>query len=345
MAMFDLPLEQLQTYRPKVAEPGDFDTFWRDTITQAGRHDLNLRLEQIDGRASLHDTWDVTFAGYGGHDIKGWLHAPAGHDENLPLVVVYHGYSGGRGMPFPWPWVSAGYAQLTLDTRGQGWNSASIFDATPDPESSHGQNIPGVMTKGILDPEDYYYRRVYVDAVRLLEVATQLPQIDQSKIYLTGASQGGGLTIAAAALAPLVGIEIAGALPDVPFLCHFRRGSEIVDSFPYKELGDHFKARPHEIEQGFRTLSYFDGVNLAKRASCPTLWSVALMDATCPPSTVYAAFNAWGGDDFADKDIKVYPYNGHEGGREIQRWEQLGWLRDRVSDDAVKPVKPRRGRR
>lgn len=343
MALFDLPLAELETYRPEVAEPGDFDEFWQRTIAEARAHDLNLRLEPIDARATLHDTWDVTFAGFGGQDVKAWLFVPAGYDENVPLVVQYHGYSGGRGMPFPAEYVNAGWAQLSLDTRGQSWSSATIFEPTPDSSEFAGGGQPGVMTSGIADPETYYYRRLFVDVVRLLDVAHALPQVDREKIFVAGGSQGGAMTIAAAGLAGLAGISVAGALPDVPFLCHFERAVTITDARPYKEIGDWFASHPGDVENSMRTLSYFDGVNLAKRATCPTLFSVALMDQICPPSTVYAAYNQWGS---SDRSIRVYPFNGHEGGREVQRWEHLGWLRDRIQQEHTAPKQaPRRGRR
>jgi len=74
------------------------------------------------------------------------------------------------------------------------------------------------------------------------------------------------------------------------------------------------------------TLTYVDGAHLARRATVPALFSVALMDATCPPSTVYAAYNAWAGP----KEIKEYPFNGHEGGGPFQVAAQLAWLPTRM---------------
>ena len=57
------------------------------------------------------------------------------------------------------------------------------------------------------------------------------------------------------------------------------------------------------------------------------LFSVALMDQICPPSTVFGAYNAWASDD---KQILHYAYNGHEGGGPHHRRAQLDWLADRV---------------
>jgi len=76
----------------------------------------------------------------------------------------------------------------------------------------------------------------------------------------------------------------------------------------------------------FETLSYFDGVNFAPRATAPALFSTALMDIICPPSTVYAAYNHYA----AEKDIRTWPYNGHEGGGSFQVQEKIAFLRQHV---------------
>ena len=59
-----------------------------------------------------------------------------------------------------------------MDTRGQG--SAWSKGDTPDPESDGGNpQYPGFMTRGVLDPKTYYYRRVFTDAVRAVEAAME----------------------------------------------------------------------------------------------------------------------------------------------------------------------------
>ena len=93
-------------------------------------------------------------------------------------------------------------------------------------------------------------------------------------------------------------------------LQHIRRATEITDAFPYKEIADFCKVHRDKVETVFSTLSYFDGLNFAARAAAPALYSVALMDAICPPETVLASYNHYLGP----KEISVYAYNGHEGG-------------------------------
>lgn len=67
------------------------------------------------------NVFDVTFHGYAGQSIKGWLLLPARRGEPLPCVIEYVGYGGGRGFPVNWLiWSSAGFAHLIMDVRGQG---------------------------------------------------------------------------------------------------------------------------------------------------------------------------------------------------------------------------------
>ncbi|MFZ1769187.1 MAG: acetylxylan esterase, partial [Caldilinea sp.] len=121
MAFFDKPLAELKTYLPEREEPRDFDAFWLRTLADARSHGLDPVFTPVDYGLRTVETFDVTFSGYGGQRIKGWLLLPRQHEGKLPAVVEYIGYGGGRGFPIDWlTWSSAGYAHLIMDTRGQG---------------------------------------------------------------------------------------------------------------------------------------------------------------------------------------------------------------------------------
>jgi cephalosporin-C deacetylase len=324
MSFFDLSLNELKIYCPSREEPADFDSFWQSTLDEARAFPLNAIFEKVDYGLVAQETFDVTFNGFGGQPVKGWLILPTqnvtanGHSP-LPCVVEYIGYGGGRAFPIDWLlWSSAGYAHFVMDTRGQGstWSAGDTPDLYADGGNAH---YPGSMTKGILDPLHYYYRRVFTDAVRAIETARSHPAVDATQIAATGGSQGGGITIAAAGLVP----DVVAAMPDVPFLCHYRRATELVDTYPYKEIAEFCHIHRDKVDTVFSTLSYFDGLNFSARAKAKTLFSVGLMDQICPPSTVYAAYNYWAGE----KDIRVYPYNGHEGGQSFQNVEKLRFMK------------------
>lgn len=321
MALFDLPLDELRTYRSASAEPEDFDSFWAKTLQEAREHDLAARFEPVEIPLKTVTVHDVTFAGFGGHRIKGWLTVPAWANSPLPTVVEFIGYGGGRGLPHTHLlWASAGFAHFVMDTRGQA--SAWGGGETPDPVGS-APAFPGFMTRGIEDPETYYYRRLFTDAVRAVEAARSHPLVDAARVAALGGSQGGGITLAVGGLVP----DLAAIAPDVPFLCDFPRAMVLTDRAPYREIGNYLKTHRGRTEQLRRTLSYFDGVHFAARGRAPALFSAALEDQTCPPSTVFAAYNAWAHEE---KEIEVYDFNDHEGGGPYQQAAQLRWLPGRV---------------
>jgi cephalosporin-C deacetylase len=326
VAQYDLPLEQLRRYLPERKEELDFDAFWRETISESLEHFEPPVLEEVDFNLKLLRTYDVTFSGYMGQKIKAWFIVPKDLKDELPCVVEFVGYGGGRGFPHDWLlYACANFAHLVMDTRGQG--SSWLKGDTPDYEPSAGPQYPGFMTRGILDPRTYYYRRVFTDAVMAVESAKHLPGVDSKRIAVAGTSQGGGIALATAALTQ----GVKGLICDVLFLCHFERAVKLVDSMPYAEISRYCKVHPEQTETVFRTLSYFDGVNFAVRASCPALFSVALMDDICPPSTIFAAYNHYAGP----KRIEVYPFAGHEGGGSYHVRHKLQFLQEVFSSREV----------
>lgn len=326
MALYDMPLDDLQAYRPALEEPDDLEDFWDRTLgrARAGSAPILAR-EPVENGMTLIDTWDVTFAGHDGTPVRAWYNRPAGVDDDLPVVVEYLGYGGGRGEPLErLAWAAAGYGHLVMDTRGQGsgWGAGGH---TADPAGS-GPAAPGVMTRGVESPHSSYLTRLLTDAVRAVDAARALPGGD-GRIAVTGTSQGGGLALGAAGLVP----DVDALLTNVPFLTHMRRAVAITDADPYQEIVRYLAVHRELEAQTFATLAYVDALHLGRRATAPALFSVALRDVICPPSTVFAAFNLYGSATGSDpeREIVVYPYNNHEGGGPTQQRRQLDWLRER----------------
>lgn len=313
----DWPLEVLQQYRPEIAEPPGLAEFWESTLGETRQHELNARFVPVDTGLTLVKTYDVGFAGYGGQTIRAWLRIPVGVEGPLPTIVEYQGYGGGRGLAHePTLWPLAGYAHFFMDTRGQG--STWKIGETPDAEPGSNPERPGFMTRGILSPETYYYRRLIADAVRAVEAASAHESVDAARIVVSGGSQGGGLALAVSSLVP----DLAGVMADVPFLSHFERAITITDNDPYGEIAQYLSIHRDRVGQVMSTLAHIDVAGLVRDSTAPALFSVALMDTICPPSTVYAAYNNYAGP----KEIRVYPFNNHEGGQFDQDREKLGWL-------------------
>lgn len=316
MPLFDLPHAELVSHRSGATVPGDLDEFWSATLDEARQAAFEPALAPVETGLPLVETLDLTFSGFAGHPIRAWVHLPAGTKDPRPVVVHYQGYGGGRGLAHQVPlWVLAGYACVEVDTRGQG--SGYSPGHTPDPAGA-GPAHPGYLTRGLLDPHDYYYRRVFTDAVLAVDAVRALPGIDPDRIAVMGGSQGGGIALAVAGLRD----DLTAVVADVPFLSDFRRASEIATKAPYTELAGYLAVHRDHVEQAFSTLAYFDVSVLGSRATAPALFSVGLMDETCPPSTVYAAYNGYAGV----KQIAEYPFNDHEGGQAFHEAAALPFL-------------------
>lgn len=297
MPSIDMPLEQLRQYRPSLYRESDFDSFWDATLAEALRQPLNAELIPYHLPALDLECYAIRFDGFQGGRIAGWYVRPQARGT-FPGLCFYHGYSGRAPRLLDLlPYAAQGICVLSMDCRGQNGQSQ---DAAVYPEGHH----MGWMTQGIRSPQSYYYRFVYADAVRALELLAQRDEVDADRLAITGTSQGGGITLAVAALSdrPIL------ALPDIPFLCDFRRAIAIAPTAPYTEIPGFLKLHPHVHEQAMRTLSYFDNLNLAPWIKCRTVISNCLCDDVCPPSTIFAVFH----HVTAEKRIEVYPYHKHE---------------------------------
>ena len=318
MSLFDLPLHELRSYRPQRDEPEDFDRFWEQTIDAARSAAVPTRFTRLDTPLTMVTVDDVEFSGADGDLVRGWLILPK--TEPAGCVVTYIGYGSGRGLPHQHlRWAAAGWANLVMDSRGQGAGGTQSAGATGDPHGLDHAQTPGMMTKGILSPHTYYYRRLFADAVRAVDAAAEHDAVDASRIVVAGGSQGGGMAQAVAGLRD----DLLGAFIDVPFLTDFSRALDIATTGPYPEIVTFLAGQRLEADRVMHTLSYFDGMHFAARATTSARYSVALRDTTCPPSTVFAGFNHWSGP----KEIDVWPWNGHEGGLELQAQKQLDLLK------------------
>lgn len=316
----DLIQPELGAYQSAVVTPADFGAFWEATIAEARAIGGEVSIVPAQTSLKAVEAFDVTFPGFGGHPIKGWLVLPAVRSGKLPLVVQYLGYGGGRGFPHEQlHWAASGYAYFRMDTRGQGsgWSTGGTADPVGTTPS-----IPGMMTKGILDKNDYYYRRVFTDAVRAIDMLVAQDFVDAGRIAICGGSQGGGISLAVAG----IDSRVKAVMPDVPFLCDYPRALQKAGRDPYLEIVRFLAQHRDKKAQVLATLGYFDGVNFARQSRAAALFSVAVMDDICPPSTVYGAYNAYAG---ADKSIEEYEFNNHEGGQAFQDRAQMVWLGQR----------------
>ena len=298
--LVDMPLEELLEYKPGQNKEKDFDEFWEKTLNASKAEDLKPKIEKVNYYVKEIDAYKAYYDGFGGARICGWYLLPKSVKPPFPVMLWFHGYGDNKQkINYYLKWVLMGYAVFAIDIRGQ--NGESV-----DNRSYPAPCATGYMSKGVFDKNSYYYRYVYADCIKAIDFLSAREEIDISRLCITGVSQGGGLTLATAALDPRPKIAIA----EIPYLCHYRRAVEWAQDFPnitYNEFQNIIKKFPEREEEMFKTLSYFDNINLADRIKARTIVSCAMQDICCPPSTIYAVFN----QITSEKQMIKMPYYGH----------------------------------
>ncbi|HEY6739800.1 MAG TPA: alpha/beta fold hydrolase [Actinopolymorphaceae bacterium] len=301
---FDLSPEKLATYTGTNPRPQDFDEFWDKALAELDALDPQVQITPADFQTPFAECSHLWFRGVGAARVHAKLLRPRDAEPPHPAVLMFHG-SSGRSPDWSemLSYVALGYTVAALDCRGQ----AGLSD---DSTVVSGWNLTGHIVRGLDDaPEKLYYRQVFLDTALLARIVMGMDDVDENRVGATGASQGGGLTLACVALEPRIRL----AAPVYPFLCDYQRVWEIdLAKNAYLELRDWFrKFDPlHEREtEVFERLGYIDVQHLAPRIRAEVLMSVGYADQVCPPSTQYAAYNKI----TSPKSTRIYPDYGHEG--------------------------------
>jgi cephalosporin-C deacetylase len=304
MPIVDMPLPDLQEYMGRNPRPADMEEYWDAALAEMRALDPQLELVPYPLSAPFAECFDLYFTGVGGARVHAKYLRPKSAPEPHPAVVMFHGYSGNSG---DWSdklnYVALGFSVAALDARGQGGLSEDVGGVK-------GSTLRGHIIRGLDDaPEKLLFRQIFLDCAQLAGIVMEMPEVDAARVGATGGSQGGGLTLACAALEP----RIQRAAPVFPFLCDYLRVWELdLDVAAYEELRAFFRLFDplHEREEEiFTRLGYIDNQHLAHRIRGEVLMLTGLMDSICPPSTQFAVYNKIA----APKRMLIYPDFGHEG--------------------------------
>lgn len=302
MPSLDMPLEKLREYKGSTPVPADFDEFWDNSLKELDAVDAKLEITPADFTCPFADCYDMYFNGTAGR-IHAKLLLPKNISKPVPAILKFHGYHGDAG---EWSehlnYVAAGIAVASMDCRGQSGKSI-------DEGICIGDTLSGFITKGLLgDPKDMYYRNTFLDTAQMARIVMGLDYIDESRVGAMGTSQGGGLTIACAALEPRISV----AVPHVPFLSDYKRVWDMdLDKDAYHDLRTffrHFDPFHEKADEYFTKLGYTDVSHLAPRIKAEVLQFSTLRDNICPPSTQFAAYN----NMTCKKQLKIAPDYAHE---------------------------------
>lgn len=291
-----MPKTVATDYQAQVQKPADFDAFWDEVWRQTAAVPLapEIVLDPLRTSADV-EVFQVFYNSLDHVRIAGWYCRPTRRAERTPAMVFLPGYQ--MEPPIPKDWARQGYMALSVAPRGK-LRSNRQFNP----------GYPNLLTYNITDRHTYTYRGFYADSWRGVDFLLAQPDVDPTRIGVTGTSQGGGLTITTAAMHPQVRAAAAGA----PYLCGFMDAIALTHTYPYEEINDYLRRYPDSRPLVTETVAYFDGINFADKITCPIIVNIGLQDNVCPPETGYALFQKIGA---TDKKLYAYDGHGHDAGR------------------------------
>ncbi|PLT28806.1 acetylxylan esterase [Peribacillus deserti] len=301
---FDMPLDQLKEYMGTNPKPVDFDDFWDKGLRDLEIQSMDYELVPAEFKSGAADCFHLYFTGVGGARVHCQLVKPKNQKEKGPGLIWFHGYHVSSG-----DWIdklgyaAEGFTVLAMDCRGQGGLSE-------DNSQVRGTTLKGHIIRGIEedDPEKLYYRNVFLDTVQAARILLSMDNVDEERVGVQGASQGGALAIVCSALEPRIKKTVA----TYPFLSDYRRAWDLdISNSAYEEIHYYFKfIDPTHTKEAelFNKLGYIDIQHLAGRIEAEVLWAVGMEDQICPPSTQFAAYNKI----TSQKQLEVFYEYGHE---------------------------------
>ncbi len=319
MPILDMPIEELLKYQGRNPRPADFDEFWDKSLEEMRAIDPKADFKPFPWSCKIADAYELTFTSTKGARIYAKFLKPKNIEGKVPAVLTFHGLSGSS-----WAWTdlikyaAQGFVVASLDTRGQGGYSQ-------DAGSKYGTSFTTPFMRGLDgDPSELLMRDCFLDTAMLARIVMGLDYVDETRVGVTGGSQGGALSVACAALVP----EIKLCAPTYPYLCDYKRvwemdlAKDAYDGLRY--YFRHFDPRHEREDEIFTKLGYIDLQFLAPRIKAKFQLATGLMDNICPPSTQFAMYNKL----TCEKSYILYPDYWHEGlkGQDLIDFEFLSTL-------------------
>lgn len=282
---------------PTVDHPDDFTDFWSQAKAELAKVPMDARMTLLPERCTENvNVYHVNLQNYRvGTRLYGILCVPK-KEGKYPAILQVPG-AGIRPYNGDIANAEKGIITFQIGIHGIPVNmDVSVYNNLAAGALANYWNI------NLDDKDRYYYKRVYLGCVRANDFIVSLPQFDGTNLAVTGGSQGGALSIITAALDARVKWLAAfyPALCDITGYLNGRAGG-------WPHLFDKNNLAFNNTKEKINTAAYYDVVNFARLLKVPGMYSLGFNDETCPPTSMYAAYNVI----TAPKELFVVPETGH----------------------------------
>ena len=299
-----------ETIQPSMPVPEDFDAFWDNKKKQLAAVPQNPRLTKATSPQPDIELSDVQLRCVG-PDVSGYFARPTTKDPALkPAILTLHGAGVRSASPSgPVSWAKEGFLAMDINAHGiPNGRPHEYYDGQPNSLSMN--SLKDYRFRGITNRDSHYFVGMFLRIIRAIDFLTSQKDWDGQTLIVFGSSQGGAQALAAAGLDPRVTFFAAG----VPAMCdHTGYAANRINGWPKFLKAEPSSEDDQKIAEAAR---YVDCVNLASRIKAPGIVTVGFIDTVCPPTGIFAAYNAIP----TQKAIYPQPGIGHASTIEANHW-------------------------
>lgn len=301
-----------ELFQPGMPMPSDFHKFWKAQKKLLKDNPGVVKLNPVANTEKGYSCSDIEISMPAVKPVRGYYAKPEGASARSHPAVLYVHAAGVKGS---WcrsePGNALRYAKMgaiCLDINAHGMLNGQPESYYADLENGELKNY---NMQGVESRDDYYFRGMYLRLLRAIDFLASQPEWDGKRILVTGESQGGGQSLAAAGLDSRVSAVVAL----VPAMCDW-----------FGPVAGRKGGWPQPYESGASkermksSLPYYDAAYLLKGSKATIFVEIGLIDQTCPATSVYSAVNQSKGR----KLIYAVPYRPHQQpqGALLKTWQE-----------------------
>lgn len=300
---------------PKIEREHDFDFFWSNAFTDLKKVAIQPSCDKGGSvQKNAFTKYSIGFRSYAKTIINGQLFVPEKKSFPRPVIVL-HDYA--EKEYFKGLTLDSSFAWLFVELRGH----SIVKSIDPDLKRNIEELTPGYLKENILEPENYYLKALYLDALRAVDFLRLFK--DNSLDCAHIAIMGKGLGAAAAVFAAANSDRISALVIDSLSFCNIPVSLNISEGVIPEEINaaaSDIRSKKRIVR---RNLHYFDALNFADRIKCPLLSITGIKNRTAPAECIFGFFNIVS----SNKMFEIYPDDGYHAGGEQQFKKTAAWLR------------------
>lgn len=282
--------------------PKDLRKFWKKQMKELRKIPMEVKLSPValkDEDAGKFECFSFEINSVDTIPVRGYICKPKGAKaKSLPIMVQLHA----AGVSGSWCKATVGnvlnYAKMgsiAID-----FNAHGMLNDAPDDYYQELENgrLKNYSSQTITDHESYYFRTMFLRAIRAIDYITEDKAWDGKRLMVTGESQGGAQS------AFLAGIDkrVSHAAMFVPAM--IGTGGKVQGRL---------SAWPRPLEKNgldtpaMQVAPYYDGALLLKGSKTNMFVEIGLIDVTCPAAEIWSGLNGVKGEVV----VETSPYRPH----------------------------------